>query len=149
MPAEASTATIQAIRSTVTAVSSLIEMRQPNSADRGSPRGPIRGIPYLAELEPELRGAVILGPDGEVLENSVPAASGFAEAASSLVDELVAHRDEPLDSAHIASDGAEVFVVSEAGLTLVAVAARFVLASLMTYDIRMTLRDLSVEVADA
>lgn len=124
-------------------------MRQPNSAEWVSPRGPIRGIPYLAELEPELRGAVILGPGGEILESSVPAASGFAEAAGSLVNELVAYRDEPLDSAHIASDEAEVFVVREAGMTLVAVAARFVLASLMTYDIRMTLRDLAVEVADA
>lgn len=122
-------------------------MRQPDSADRDGPGGPLRGIPYLAELEPELRGAVILGSEGELIETSVPAASGFAEAASVLVDELVAYRDEPLDSAHIASDEAEVFVVREADLTLVAVAARFVLASLMTYDIRMTLRDLSAEVA--
>lgn len=122
-------------------------MRQPDSAEGDGAQGALRGIPYLAELEPELRGAVILGPEGEVIENSVPAASGFAEAASSLVDEIVAYRDESLDSAHIASDEAEVFVVREAGLTLVAVAARFVLASLMTYDIRMTLRDLSAEVA--
>lgn len=122
-------------------------MRQPNREDQDDGTGPLRGIPYLSELEPELRGAVILGPAGEVIESSVPSASGFAEAAGSLVDDLVAHRDEPLDSAHIASDDAEVFVVREAGLTLVAVAARFVLASLMTYDIRMTLRDLSAEAA--
>ena len=101
------------------------------------------GIAYLAELEPELRGAVIFDPDGASVESSVPAASGFAEAAATLLGELDAFADEPLDSCHIASEDAEVFVVREAGFTLVAVAARFVLASLMTYDIRMTLRDLA------
>lgn len=114
-------------------------------ADEDGVTGSLMGIPYLAELEPELRGAVIFGPDGEVIESSVPASSGFSEAAASLVEGLLAHREEPLDSAHIAADEAEVFVVCEAGLTLVAVAARFVLSSLMSYDIRMTLRDLSSE----
>lgn len=109
---------------------------------QGDPPGP-DGIAYLAELEPELRGAVIFDSGGVAVECSVPAASGFAEAAAILLGELDAFGDEPLDSCHIASDDAEVFVVREAGFTLVAVAARFVLASLMSYDIRMTLRDLA------
>lgn len=103
------------------------------------------GVEYLAELEPELRGAAVFGPGGELLECSVPSASGFAEAAAALIGEVDAFAEEKLDSCHIASDEAEIFLVREAGLTLVAVAARFVLASLMTYDIRMTLRDLSSE----
>ncbi len=132
-------------------------MRQPPSEKqsgeqetaRGGPARPEAGsgpggIAYLEELEPELRGAVIFGPRGELVECSVPTASGFADSAASLLERLEAYAEEPLDSCHIASDGAEVFVVREAGLTLVAVAARFVLASLMTYDIRMTLRDLAV-----
>lgn len=136
-------------------------MRNPNteeSADvpepsRGGPaRSEVavtRGIGYLAELEPELRGAVVFDREGAVLECSVPAASGFADAAATLVHELDTCGDEPIDSCHIASDDSEVFVVREAGLTLVAVAARFVLASLMTYDIRMTLRDLAPEAPHA
>ena len=111
-------------------------------ARQGELSGP-DGIAYLAELEPELRGAVIFGPEGSLIECSVPVASGFVEAAANLLEELEELSDEPLDSCHIASDNAEVFVVREAGFTLVAVAARFVLASLMTYDIRMTLRDLA------
>ena len=111
-------------------------------ARRDGPPGSY-GVAYLAELEPDLRGAVIFDPDGVALECSLPAASGFVEAAATLLGELDEFADEPLDSCHIASDDAEVFVVREAGLTLVAVAARFALASLMTYDIRMTLRDLA------
>lgn len=129
---------------------------QPESPDRarGGPAGrgdlaPSGGIAYLAELEPELRGAVIFDPDGTSIECSVPAASGFVESAATLLGELDDFGDEPLDSCHIASDDAEVFVVREAGFTLVAVAARFVLASLMTYDIRMTLRDLAREASRA
>lgn len=131
-------------------------MRQPPSEQspeapepaRGGPARPEAsadpgGIGYLEELEPELRGAVVFGPDGLVVECSVPSASGFADAAASLVERIDTFAAEPLDSCHIASEEAEVFLVREAGLTLVAVAARFVLASLMTYDIRMTLRDLA------
>lgn len=111
-------------------------------ARRGELPGP-DGIAYLAELEPELRGAVIFDPDGASIECSVPVASGFVEAAATLLEELDEFSDEPLDSCHIASDDAEIFVVREAGFALVAVAARSVLASLMSYDIRMTLRDLA------
>ena len=80
-----------------------------------------------------------------LVECSVGASSGFTEAAAKLVSEVEAGGGEPIDSCHIASDDAEVFLVREAGMTLVAVAERFVLSSLMTYDIRMTLRDLSSE----
>ena len=129
-------------------------MRQPSPEQPPDETGPSRGGPartapspgsagaaYPAELEPELRGAAIFGSDGSLIECSVPAASGFVEAASTLIERLDHFATEPIDHCHIASDEAEVFLVREAGLTLVAVAARFVLASLMTYDIRMTLRD--------
>lgn len=128
-------------------------MRNQSPEDRSTPGGrPVRegasgrqGVEYLSELEPDLRGAAIFDPQGDLIECSVGAGSGFAEAAAKLVSELEAGADEPIDSCHIASDDAEVFLVREAGLTLVAVAERFVLSSLMTYDIRMTLRDLSSE----
>ena len=105
----------------------------------GSPAG----LAYLTEIEPDIRGAAILGPSGEVVECSVPADSGFAEAAAGLAAQVEDAGVEPVDSCHVTTDEAEVFMVREAGFTLVAVSARFVLASLMTYDIRMTLRDLA------
>lgn len=119
--------------------------------------GPVRpnvppgsgGVAYLEELEPDLRGVAIFGPDGAVIECSVPTGSGFADAAASLVGQLEACAREPLDSCHIAADEAGVFVVREGDFTLVAVAARSVLASLMTYDIRMTLRDLATGAGNA
>ncbi|MGB0121246.1 MAG: hypothetical protein WBP55_09875, partial [Solirubrobacterales bacterium] len=52
-------------------------------------------------------------------------------------------QERPVDSAHLATDEAEIFVVREKGLVLVAVTARFVLASLTGFDLRMALRDLS------
>ena len=128
-------------------------MRNQSPEESSTPGGrPVReeasgrqGVGYLAELEPDLRGAAIFDRQGGLVECSVGAGSGFAEAAAELVSRVEAGGDEPIDSCHIASDDAEVFLVREAGMTLVAVAERFVLSSLMTYDIRMTLRDLSSE----
>jgi len=128
-------------------------MRNQSPEESSTPGGrPVReeasgrqGVGYLAELEPDLRGAAIFDPQGGLIECSVGGSSGFAEAAAKLVSEIEVGGDEPIDSCHIASDDAEVFLVREAGMTLVAVAERFVLSSLMTYDIRMTLRYLSSE----
>lgn len=152
-PVQTRTATIQAIRSIDTAVSSPIGMRNQSPEEPSAAAGrPVRGespghqgVAYLAELEPELRAAAIFGPSGGLVECSVAAAPGFADAAARLISEVEAAGEEPIDSCHIASDDAEVFLVREAGMTLVAVADRFVLSSLMTYDIRMTLRDLLAE----
>lgn len=102
----------------------------------------------LAGLEPELRAAAVIAADGEVLASTTEdeefgrSASGFAEA-------LDAAGQGELDSSHVATEDAEVFMVSEAGFSLVAVTARFVLASLTSFDIRMSLRDLAAEVRSA
>jgi hypothetical protein len=58
-------------------------------------------------------------------------------------------RDRPVDSAHLATETAEVFVVRQDGLSLVAVTGRFVLASLTSFDMRMALRDVNAGVAHA
>ncbi len=99
----------------------------------------------LAELEPELRGAAIFAGTGTDL---TPLAvrhddPRWAEVAAELAGAAATAATEELDSAHVALDGGEAFVVTEAGLTLVATTGRFVLASLTGYDMRMCLRDLS------
>ena len=102
-----------------------------------------KGLSYLLELEPEIRAAAVVGGDGSVLECTDPGRSGFGTAAVELVEVVEGAGGKPFDSCHIASPDAEVFVVREGELSLVAVTERFVLASLMAFDMRMTLRDLS------
>ena len=109
------------------------------------------GLSRLIELEPEIRAAAILDGAGNVVECLARAdGSGrhgsdrheFGPAALELVGAVDEAGGKPFDSCHIASQEAEVFAVREGDLSLVALTERFVLASLMAFDMRMTLRDL-------
>ncbi len=96
----------------------------------------------LSGLEAELRGAVIIGAAGEVLAFTAEDTE-WPQAAVRLLEALNASGSEQLDSSHIATEEAEVFVVTEGDLALVAATERFVLASLTSFDMRMSLRDLA------
>ncbi len=91
------------------------------------------------ELSPEMRGGAIL--DSE----TVLAASGelaeWREAARDLL--AAAAADGPFEQVHVATEDGEVFAVRDGSLTAVSVTDRFVLASLMAFDMRATLRDLA------
>jgi hypothetical protein len=115
-------------------------------SDRPEPAA--RVLDELAELEPELRGAAIIDAGGTALavRSEDPGWAGDAVALLGAVD---AAGDREVDSAHIATDEAEVFVVRDGGLALVAVTGRFVLASLTGFDMRMSLRDLAAEAPGA
>lgn len=94
----------------------------------------------LMELSPEMRGGAILGTD-EVL-----AASGDADPWGDAATALLTAADgdgEPAEQVHIATEAGEVFALREGDLTAVAVTERFVLASLMAFDMRTILRDLA------
>jgi predicted regulator of Ras-like GTPase activity (Roadblock/LC7/MglB family) len=111
-------------------------------ADREDPADRI--LDELAQLEPELRGAAIV--DGEGRPCAVRSERvGWGEDAVSLLKAVDEAGGRPVDSVHIATEKAEVFVVREGGLALVAVTGRFVLASLTGFDMRMSLRDLAAE----
>jgi hypothetical protein len=101
-----------------------------------------RAVSYLEEISPEMRGCAILAEDGEVL-----AASGNAEHWGEAGRDLVAAADaaggEPVAHAHVATGDGEAFCVREGGLTAVAVTERFTLASLMLFDMRITLKQLA------
>jgi hypothetical protein len=90
------------------------------------------------ELSPEMRGGAILS-GVEVLAAS-GGDDGWGEAAAAL---LGAAGDESAEQVHVATEAGEVFALRESGLTAVAVTERFVLASLMAFDMRATLRDLA------
>lgn len=96
----------------------------------------------LSGLEAELKGAAIFSAGDEMLACTV-ADPGWGPAALELLKALRTSAEGDLDSSHVATEEGEVFVVTEGDLALVAVTARFVLASLTTFDMRMSLRDLA------
>ncbi len=100
-----------------------------------------RALAYLAEMSPELRGGVILGRGGEVLAADGDPAE-WHDAATALLEAADRAGDEPAGQVHIATEQGEVFALRHGGLTAVAVTERFVLSSLMSFDMRSVLRDL-------
>ncbi len=108
--------------------------------------GARRALESLAEMEPELRSAAIFA--GEETTGDPLAATGddaWAATAGNLAAAVRAAATGEFDSAHVALEGGEAFVLSESGYTLVATTGRFVLASLTRFDARMCLRDLASE----
>lgn len=92
------------------------------------------------ELSPEMRGGAILEA-GKVL-----AASGAPGEWRDAAGALLAVTDaggEAAEQVHVATEAGEVFAVREGDLVAVAVTERFVLASLMAFDMRSVLRDLA------
>ena len=67
----------------------------------------------------------------------------WGEAARELLAAADAAQAEPAAYAHVATEDGEVFCVREGELVGVAVTERFVLASLMVFDLRSVLRDLT------
>lgn len=100
-----------------------------------------RGLAYLTEMTAGLRGGAILDGSGGVL-----AASGELEAWEQAARELLEAADaagsEPAEHVHVATADGEVFALRQGDLLAVAVTDRFVLASLMVFDMRAVLRDL-------
>lgn len=101
-----------------------------------------RALAHLYEASPDIRGGTILSADGTVLAASGDAA-GWGAAAERLLDAADLAGTEPAQQVHVATEDGEVFAVRANGLTAVAVTERFALASLMTFDMRAALRDLS------
>jgi len=109
---------------------------------------PELALDYLGELSTDIRAAAVIGADG-----AVAAQSGFEESDRDQVRELVGDLFDR--AAEAASNGAPptqvevtlpeggVYAVRENGWTLAVVAGRFALASLMFYDLRMVIRDLT------
>jgi len=113
------------------------ETREAVSADAAA-----SALAYLTEMSPDLRGGAILAADGAVLAAS-DRSERWREDVATLLEVADGAGSEPLEQAHIATEQGEVFAVRHAGLTVVAVTDRFALASLLFFDMRAVLRDLS------
>jgi hypothetical protein len=101
------------------------------------------GLAFLAEMSPDLRGAAILGPEGEVLASTGDAPERWREDAAALFAVADAAEGMPVEQVHIATEQGEVFAIRNAGLAAVAVTERFALASLLLFDLRSMLRELA------
>lgn len=100
-------------------------------------------LEFLGEMSPDLRGAAILGPEGEVLAATEGEAERWREDAAALLAVADRAEDAPIEQIHIATEQGEVFAIRNAGLTAVAVTDRFALASLLLFDMRSMLRELT------
>src|SRR6476659_3522173 len=100
-------------------------------------------LEFLAEMSPDLRGAAILGSDGEVLAATGAEKQHWAEDAAALFAAADEAEGVPVEQVHIATEQGEVFAIRNAGLAAVSVTDRFALASLMLFDLRSALRPLA------
>jgi hypothetical protein len=101
-----------------------------------------RAVAYLEEMSPDLRGCAVLDERGKLLATTGDGAAWEA-AAGELWRAADETGDEPADHVHVGTEDGEVFAVRHEGLSMVAVAERFTLASLMVFDMRALLRDLA------
>jgi hypothetical protein len=104
-------------------------------------------LAFLAEMSPDLRGAAILGPEGEVLAATGEEPERWREDAAALFAVADTAEGVAVEQVHIATEQGEVFAARNAGLAAIAVTERFALASLMLFDMRSTLRQLAQETA--
>lgn len=100
-------------------------------------------LAYLTEMSPDLRGAAILGPEGEVLAATGEEPERWREDAAALLAAADGAEGVPVEQVHIATEQGEVFAIRNAGLAAVAVTERFALASLLLFDMRSMLRELA------
>jgi predicted regulator of Ras-like GTPase activity (Roadblock/LC7/MglB family) len=102
-------------------------------------------LAFLAEMSPDLRGAAILGAQGEVLAATAEDERWREDAAALFAAADGAGSGEPVEQVHVGTEQGEVFALRHQGLAAVVVTDRFALASLMFFDMRSTLRDLARE----
>lgn len=99
-------------------------------------------LAFLSEMSPDLRGAAVLGPEGEVLAASGEEPGRWRDDAAALFVAADAAEGVPVEQVHIATEQGEVFAIRSEGLAAIAVTERFALASLMLFDLRSMLREL-------
>ena len=105
-------------------------------------------VAKLESMADDLRGCIVLAPDGSPL-----AATGDLEVWAKAATAMLAAADnaagEPVSQAHVGTEEGEAFAVRQDGYALVAAADRFALASLMFFDMRSVLRELARGAATA
>jgi hypothetical protein len=140
--AQTTTTVIQEARARDT-VGSFSQMPDGAATTAPSEESAEAALAYLAEMSPDLRGAAVLGPGGEVLAATGAEQQHWAEDAATLFAVADAAEGVPVEQVHIATEQGEVFAIRNEGLAAVSVTERFALASLMLFDMRSMLRELA------
>lgn len=140
--AQTTTTVIQEARARDT-VGSFSQMADAPAATAPSEESAEAALAYLAEMSPDLRGAAVLGPEGEVLAATGEEPARWGEDAAVLFAAADAAEGVPVEQIHIATEQGEVFAIRNEGLAAVSVTERFALASLLLFDMRSMLRELA------
>ena len=140
--AQTTTTVIQEARARDT-VGSFSQMPDAAATTAPSEESAEAALAYLAEMSPDLRGAAVLGPGGEVLAATGAEQQHWGENAAALFAAADAAEGVPVEQVHIATEQGEVFAIRNEGLAAVSVTERFALASLLLFDMRSLLRELA------
>jgi hypothetical protein len=107
---------------------------------------PALALDFLAELSTDIRAGVLLDADG-ALAASWQGDDEKGERVRELVTDLIERVDGSAGSSkpaqvEVSTPGGFVFCVREGGWTIAVVTGRYVLSSLMLYDLRRVAEDL-------
>ena len=114
---------------------------------------PEQALDYLGELSPDIRASVLIDAGGSAVAASVSVGEDRAEAVARLALELLERIDrmsppsQPAEQLEVSVPSGAVFALRHAGWTLVVVATRMALSSLMFLDIRSALARLEARAA--
>lgn len=97
----------------------------------------------------DLRAAAILDADGSVLATTGPGDDDWAEQSHLLIGAARDAVGGVAERIHVGTTEGEVFAIPEHGRWCVAITERFPLASLVIFDLRVILRELSHELGEA
>jgi len=109
---------------------------------------PALALDFLAELSTDIRAGVLLDSDG-ALAASWQGDDEKGERVRELVVDIVERADAATGGSpkpaqlEVATPGGSVFCVRQNGWTVAVVTGRYALSSLMFYDLRKMLEDLS------
>jgi hypothetical protein len=105
-----------------------------------------RALAMLGEMSADMRAGAILGSGGEVLASDGPA-EAWAERVGAVLEQADSATGDGAEHIHVSTEAGELFLTRRDGLTAVVITERFVLASLMSFDMRSVLTDLAAEAA--
>ena len=118
---------------------------------------PELALRYLDELSTDIRAAVLLDSGGKAVAAHAPDGDPPPHRLAELAAQLFGHADRaaedargfqpPVSQLEVTIDDGAVFAVRDRGWTIVVVAGRFALPSLMFYDLRAVLSDLGERAA--
>ena len=141
--AQIATTTIQEIRARD--IDGYFQQMPADATSTPSAESAERALSLLGEMSADMRAGAILASDGEVLASDGPA-DVWAERVGAFLEQADTAADDPAEHIHIATEAGELFLTrAESGLTAVAITERFVLASLMSFDMRAVLSALAEE----